>query len=76
LNILVRKSIILKGDGVYSYHGGVPHLMTSPPPEAFHPDSNVPDVPLYAHYGSAKPHPSAHPGMGELIPGHMLSPCI
>ncbi len=69
MKILVRKSIILKGDGVYSYHGGTPHLMTSPPPEAFHPDPNVPDVPAYAHFGAAKPHPSGHPGMGELIPG-------
>lgn len=43
--------------------------MTSPPPEAFHPDPNVPDVPAYAHFGAAKPHPSGHPGMGELIPG-------
>ena len=76
MNILVRKSIILKGDGVYGYYGHpetgqlVPFLKTSPPPEAFHPDPNVPDVPAYAHYGAAKPHPSGHPGMGELIPGN------
>ena len=69
MSILVRKSIILKGDGVYAYHGGVPHLLTAPPPEAFHPDKDVPDVPPFAHYGNAKPHPDGHQGMGELIPG-------
>ena len=70
MNILVRKSIIRKGDGVYAYHGGVPHLLTAPPPEAFHPDKDIPDVPLFAHYGNAKPHPNGHQGMGELIPGN------
>ena len=69
MNILVRKSIILKGDGVYAYHGGIPHLLTAPPPEAFHPDPEIPDVPPYAHYGNAKPHPGGHHGMGELVPG-------
>ena len=50
--VLVRKSIILKGDGVYAYYGGQGHLLTSPPPEALHPDPNTPDVPIYAHYGA------------------------
>ena len=71
MNILVRKSsyIIRKGDGVYAYYDGQPHLLTSPPPEAFHPDKDKPDVPLFAHYGNGKPHPNGHHGMGEIIPG-------
>ena len=70
MNVLVRKSYtILKGDGNYAYYNGHPHLLTSPPPEAFHPDKDKPDVPLFAHYGNAKPHPNGHHGMGELIPG-------
>jgi len=69
LSVLVRKSIILKGDGVYAYYGGQGHLLTAPPPEAMHPDPNTPDVPLYAHYGAYRPHKSGHAGMGELIPG-------
>ena len=69
MRVLVRKSIILKGDGVYAYYGGQGHLLTSPPPEALHPDPNTPDVPIYAHYGAYRPHKSGHAGMGELIPG-------
>ena len=74
MNILVRKSsyIIRKGDGVYAYYDGQPHLLTSPPPEAFHPSKDKPDVPLFAHYGNGKPHPNGHHGMGELIPGKFV----
>ena len=75
MSILVRKSIIRKGDGVYGYYTNPetgrlePYLKTAPPPEAFHPDPNIPDVPAFAHHGAAKHHPSGHFGMGELIPG-------
>ena len=74
MNILVRKSsyIIRKGDGVYAYYDGQPHLLTSPPPEAFHPSKDKPDVPLFAHYGNGKPHPNGHHGMGELIQGDFI----
>ena len=78
MNVLVRKSLLLKGDGVYGYYPHpetgrlTPYLKTSPPPEAIHPDPNTPDVPVYAHYGAAKPHPSGHFGMGELIPGKFV----
>jgi hypothetical protein len=69
--ILVRKSadILLKGHGNYGFFKGTPHLITNPPPEAFNPDPNGPDVPMFAHYGNYKPHPMGHAGMGELIPG-------
>ena len=71
--IMVQKSIILKGHGVYRYYGGVPYLLTAPPPEATDAgtmeDGTPIDAPPFAHYGHGKPHPSGHPGMGELIPG-------
>ena len=72
--VLVLKSdIILKGDGNYAYFNGVPHLISNPPPEAFNhsKDENGEDIdaPLFAHAGNSRPHPSAHAGMGELLPG-------
>ena len=67
--IMVRKSLIIKGDGVYAYHNGVPHLLTAPPPEAFGIGPDGIDAPAFAHLGAAAPHASGHPGMGELLPG-------
>ncbi len=69
VRIVKSADIILKGHGNYAFYGGVPHLLSNPPPEAFSGDPNTPDVPLFAHYGSYRPHSSGHPGMGELIPG-------
>ena len=66
---ILKSGILLKGHGNYAYHNGVPHLITNPPPEAFNPNPEEPDVPLFAHYGDARLHPSGHPGMGEVIPG-------
>lgn len=67
--IMVRKSLIIKGDGVYAYHNGVPYLLTAPPPEAFGIGPDGIDAPAFAHLGAAAPHASGHPGMGELLPG-------
>ena len=75
--VLVKKAIdiLLKGDGNYAYFGGVPHLISNPPPEAFghsiHKDKPI-DAPLFAHYGNSRPHESAHAGMGELLPGQFV----
>ena len=71
--IMVRKSLIIKGDGVYAYHGGVPHLLTAPPPEAFGIGPDGIDAPAFAHFGNSAPHESGHPGMGQLIPGEFRS---
>lgn len=68
-HIMVRKSLIIKGDGVYAYHNGVPHLLTAPPPEAFGIGPDGIDAPAFAHLGAAAPHESGHPGMGQLLPG-------
>jgi len=67
--VLVRKMLILKGDGNYAFHNGQPHLLTAPPPEAINPDPNQPDLPPFAHHGNAFPHELGHPGMGAAIPG-------
>lgn len=69
VRIVKSADILLKGDGNYAFHNGNPYLITNPPPEAFHPDPKTPDIPLFAHYGAYRPHPSGHPGMGEIIPG-------
>ena len=76
--VLVRKAsdILLKGDGNYAYFGGVPHLISNPPPEAFglgrHESGQAIDAPLFAHYGNSRPHASGHAGMGELLPGEFI----
>ena len=48
--IMVRKSLIIKGDGVYAYHGGAPHLLTAPPPEAFGIGPDGIDAPAFSHF--------------------------
>ena len=70
----VRPNLIIrKGDGVYAHLPGErqAHLLRAPPPEAFHPDPNMPDSPAFAHMGSARPHPKTHGeghnGVGELL---------
>jgi len=67
--VLKSADILLKGHGNYAFFNGVPHLLTNPPPEAINPDPEGPDVPLFAHYGNSRPHPSGHAGMGELLEG-------
>ena len=75
MSILVRKSgfLLLKGHGVYAYYGGQAHLLTAPPPEAINPDSEMEDVPAFAHYGNFNQHPTVgHLTVGNLIPGKIL----
>lgn len=73
--ILIKSNpVILKGHGVGGWHV-VPgqelrnKLLSAPPPEATGIGPNGMDAPIYAHGGTADPHPSGHAGVGNLIQG-------